>query len=82
MQISLKELQELREVTIYGASKHRAFNVSVFGNIARGEQRADSDVDFLPNSTLFDEVRLARELTQILKFKVDLVARTGLKERD
>jgi len=86
MSISLRELQELRDVIIDSASKHRAFNVAVFGSVARGEQRADSDVDFLvdflPNSTLFDEVRLERELTEILKVKVDLVARAGLKDRD
>ena len=61
MSISLRVLQELRDVIIDSASKHRAFNVAVFGSVAQGEQRADSDVDFLvdflPNSTLFDEVR-------------------------
>ena len=40
------------------AAKHGARNIRIFGSVARGEARSDSDVDFLvdmePGRTLFD----------------------------
>ncbi len=29
--------------------RHRGRSVSVFGSVARGDERTDSDIDFLPN---------------------------------
>jgi predicted nucleotidyltransferase len=40
-------LREKREEILRIAAKHGAYNVRVFGSVARGEARADSDVDFL-----------------------------------
>ena len=40
-------LQEKREDILRIAEKHGAFNVRVFGSVARGEAGPDSDVDFL-----------------------------------
>ncbi len=40
-------LQEKREEILSLASKHGAFNVRIFGSVVRGEDRPDSDVDFL-----------------------------------
>ena len=46
--------KEIREI----AAKRGAHNVRVFGSVARGETKPDSDVDFLvdmePGRTLFD----------------------------
>jgi len=46
--------KEIREI----AAKHGARNVRVFGSVARGDARPDSDVDFLvdmePGRTLLD----------------------------
>ena len=40
-------LKEKREEILRIAAKHGAYNVRVFGSVARGEAREDSDVDFL-----------------------------------
>lgn len=40
-------LREKREEILRIAAKHKAYNVRVFGSVARGEARWDSDVDFL-----------------------------------
>ena len=68
------------------AARHKAFNVAVFGSVARGEDTETSDidllVDFLPGASLVDEFRLENELREFLKIPVDLVSRRGLKPRD
>ena len=68
------------------AARHKAFNVAVFGSVARGEDGPTSDidllVDFLPGASLVDEFRLENELREFLKVRVDLVSRRGLKPRD
>jgi uncharacterized protein len=40
-------LTPLRFQILAIAEQHGAYNVRVFGSVARGEARADSDVDFL-----------------------------------
>ena len=68
------------------AARHKAFNVAVFGSVARGEDTVASDidllVDFLPGASLVDEFRLENELREFLKTPVDLISRRGLKPRD
>lgn len=86
MSMNLQQLKERREAIIEIASRNRAFNVAVFGSVARGDQTAESDVDFLvdflPGSTLVDEYRLEKQLSDYLSVSVDLVPRAGLKPRD
>ncbi len=57
--------------------------LGLFGSFARGEQRADSDVDFLvefePDQKSFDNfMRLAFFLEELLKRKVELVTPESL----
>ncbi len=65
--------------------KYRVRELSVFGSAARGEMRADSDidilVDFLPDSgvDLFDHAGLMLDLANSLGRRVDLVSKNGLK---
>jgi uncharacterized protein len=40
-------LADRREQILAIADRHGAYNVRVFGSVARGEARIDSDVDFL-----------------------------------
>jgi predicted nucleotidyltransferase len=40
-------LQEKREDILSIAAHHGAFNVRLFGSVARGEETEDSDIDFL-----------------------------------
>ena len=79
-------LKENSEAIKAIAARHKAFNVAVFGSVARGEDTEASDVDllvdFLPGSSLVDEFRLENELREYLKIPVDLVSRRGLKPRD
>lgn len=40
-------LQEKREEIIEVATKHGAFNIRIFGSVARDEETHNSDIDFL-----------------------------------
>lgn len=54
--------------------------------MARGEGRADSDVDFLidppEDATLFDLAGFRRELEELMGVKVDVVSSRALLPRD
>ena len=43
----LDTLQEKREEILKIAANHGAFNIRVFGSVARGEKTPESDIDFL-----------------------------------
>jgi hypothetical protein len=65
----------------------RAFGVSslaVFGSVARGEERPDSDVDILVQFSepvgLFEFVRVQRHLGRLLGRNVDLATPDALRE--
>ncbi len=74
-----------REEILATARKHGAYNVRVFGSVARGEARPDSDIDFLVNleagRSLMDLARLLRELQSLLGKNVDVVTEAGLRPR-
>ena len=83
--MALKELlQEKREEILSIAAKHGAYNVRVFGSVARGEARADSDVDFLVDievgRNLLDRIALIQELEALLGRKVDVAKLKNLHE--
>ena len=52
------------------ASRHHASRVRLFGSAARGDDRPDSDIDLLvdfdEDSSLFDLMRMSRELEVLL----------------
>ena len=64
------------------AAQHGARNVRVFGSVARGEARPDSDidvlVDFEPGRTLLDRIGLMQDLEDLLGRKVDVVTEKTL----
>jgi uncharacterized protein len=68
------------------AVRHHANRVRLFGSVARGDDRPDSDIDFLVDfdldSSLFDLIRVTRELEELLGHKVDVISAGGLKDRD
>ena len=81
-----KQLQENRENILAIAAKHGAFNVRVFGSVARGEDTPDSDIDLLidydiEKTTPWFPVGLIRDLENLLQTKVDVVTVEGLKSR-
>lgn len=84
--MNLKEhLKSKREDILQLAAKHGAYNVRVFGSVARGEADAKSDVDFLvemePGRSLFDLGGLLMELQDLLGCPVDIVTDKGLRHR-
>ena len=56
---------------------HGARKIAIFGSVARGEARADSDVDvlveFSDRKSLIDLVRVERKLSEALGMKADLL---------
>lgn len=65
--------------------RHGVTNPEIFGSAARGDDRDDSDVDllvdFAPGTDIIDIIGIKRELEDVLGVPVDLVPRSGLKER-
>lgn len=66
------------------ASHYHATNIRVFGSVVRGEEREDSDidllVDFMPGSTLLDQVGLIDALSTTLGRRVDIVSERALNK--
>lgn len=77
-------LKAYREEILRIAAKYGAYNVRVFGSVARGEATLDSDVDFLvelePHRTLLDQIALMQSLEQLLGRKVDVTEPETLHE--
>ena len=78
-------LNRQREVIRQLARSHRAANPRVFGSVASGNDREDSDldllVDALPGATLFDLGELQADLEELLGIRVDVVTPGDLSPR-
>ena len=74
-----------REAILQIAQRHGAYNVRVFGSVARGEANNDSDIDFLVDleqgRSLFDLGGLLMDLQKLFGCPVDVVTETGLRPR-
>jgi len=86
MTIDLKqELQAKREEILKIAAKHGAYNVRIFGSVARGEADEHSDVDILvdagPHRSPFFPSGLVMDLQKIIGRRVDVVTAKGLRSR-
>ena len=77
-----KILKTNREEVCRIAAKHGARNIRLFGSVARGEARPDSDLDFLvemeTGKSLFDIARMAVALEDLLHCEVDIVEQRSL----
>jgi predicted nucleotidyltransferase len=64
------------------AAKHGARNIRVFGSVARGEARQDSDIEFLvdtgPVTSSWFPAGLVLDLEEILGCRVEVVTEGGL----
>jgi predicted nucleotidyltransferase len=73
-----------REEILRIAAKYGAYNVRVFGSVARGEASPESDVDFLvelePQRTLLEQIALMQSLEELLGRKVDVTEPETLHE--
>lgn len=67
--------------------KHGAENIRIFGSVARGDTREESDIDFLIDKgpkekwSAWFPVSLANELEDLLGKEVDVAIATNLKAR-
>lgn len=81
----LDELLEQREAILEIAEQHGAYNIRVFGSVARGEADTESDIDFLveleSGRSLFDLGGLLMDLQNMLELPVDVVTEKTLKTR-
>ena len=78
-------LREKREEILKIAAKHGAYNVRIFGSVARDEADEESDVDILidagPKRTPWFPGGLIVDLEELLGRKVDVVTAKGLRKR-
>jgi predicted nucleotidyltransferase len=78
-------LQSKREDILRIAARYGAYNVRIFGSVARGEADEKSDIDFLVNMesgrNLFDLGGLLSDLEDLLGCNVDVVTEDGLRDR-
>ena len=67
------------------AAAYGAYNVRLFGSVARGDDDGASDIDLLvdlePGRTLFDLGGLTSDLEMLLGRPVDVVTERGLRDR-
>jgi uncharacterized protein len=82
----LKELiKARREDILRTASQYGAYNVRVFGSVARGDADEQSDLDLLVDMeagrSLFDLGGLLVDLEELLGCSVDVVTEKGLRDR-
>ena len=80
-----KLIQEKRDEIVRICAKYGAYNVRIFGSVARGEADHKTDIDVLvelePGRTLLDLGGLQYELEHALGCSVDVVTAKGLKKR-
>jgi len=78
-------LMERRDEILAVARKRGAYNVRVFGSVARGEDDERSDIDLLVDMekgrTLLDLGGLLMDLRELLGCSVDVVTEKGLRDR-
>ena len=64
------------------AAEHGAYDVRIFGSVARGEAGEESDIDLLvklkPGRSLLDHAALLVDLQELLGRRVDVVTENAL----
>ena len=78
----MTQIEQHRHAILHAAARHGARNVRVFGSVAKGEDRPNSDVDLLvdmaDDRSLLDLVALAQELEELLERPVDVLTEQSL----
>lgn len=84
--LTLKQLRDHRDEILALAEQYGAYNVRVFGSVARGDATPTSDIDFLvnfrPGTSLFELAGLRMAMQALLGTSVDVVEdHPGLRQR-
>ncbi len=83
--MSLPKFKKYKKDSLEIASLHGTKNVKVFGSVARGEQRQNSDIDFVvemeKGKTILNRIALMQDLKNLLGQEVDVVTYKSLRER-
>lgn len=73
----------IKEKLPFMAKQYHVKEIGIFGSVARGDYKKKSDVDVLVDFSqpigIFDFVGLQSYLTRLVKRKVDLVHKQGIK---
>lgn len=79
-----QQLQNKRQAILSIAERYGAFDLRIFGSVAREEERSDSDIDLLVNMeegrSLLDYIGFVQELESLLERKVDVAQPTTLHQ--
>jgi predicted nucleotidyltransferase len=85
LMITRQDIAERREEILALASRYGAHDLRIFGSVARGDQRDDSDLDIIARfdlgRSLFDQGGLLMDLQDLLGIKVDLISESGMRPR-
>ena len=78
-------LKQKREQVLETAAQYGAYDIHVFGSVARGDANASSDIDLLvrlePGRSFMDLGGLLYDLQNLLGTQVDVVTEEGLRKR-
>ncbi|PIR38658.1 MAG: DNA polymerase subunit beta [Alphaproteobacteria bacterium CG11_big_fil_rev_8_21_14_0_20_39_49] len=79
---NFNDLQKRRDEILALSKEFGAENIRVFGSVARGEEKENSDVDILvsmqKNRSYFDLIAFQNSLEDLLHTKVDVLSDRGL----
>lgn len=77
-------LERKREEILTISARYGAYNVRVFGSVARGEAGVESDIDILVDLespwTLLDHIGMKQELEDLLDRDVDVIVADALRD--
>ncbi|MGB3536262.1 MAG: nucleotidyltransferase family protein [Microcoleaceae cyanobacterium] len=80
-----QQLKTQRQTILQIARTYGAYNLRIFGSVARGDNNLSSDLDLLVDlergRSLFDLGGLTMDLQDLLGCEVDVVTENGLKKR-
>lgn len=79
----LQNLRQNRDEIYAIAKKYGVSNIRVFGSVARGEEKAQSDIDLLVNiskhkGTGFNLLRFEREFSEKFYTKADVISQNSV----
>lgn len=82
--VALNDIKARRDEILRICESHGGHNVRVFGSVARGENKPQSDLDLLveldENHSLLDRIAIMQDLEEYLGCKVDVVSPRALHE--